>query len=245
MFSGLREKVGQVLVPGDEFCLEIPETLSLSEPMKPEKVLLGPGLKRKGDRKLLVVKSGVLRHKQPHVFWVENQQRRYVPARGETVIGIITVKSGDVFKVDVGGSEQASLSYLAFEGATKRNRPNVQVGDLVFAQFSVANQHMEPELVCVDSAGRANGMGVFGAGGLLFSVSLGLIRRLLRPRSDVLSDLQKLLPCELVVGMNGRLWARASSVQQTLVVSNLLQSCDTMSPPQRQQLFRRAAQGAL
>lgn len=52
---------------------------------------------------------------------------QYVPAKGETVIGIVTSKSGDVFKVDIGGSEQASLSYLAFEGATKRNRPNVQV----------------------------------------------------------------------------------------------------------------------
>lgn len=106
--------------------------------------------------------------------------------------------------MDVGGSEQASLSYLAFEGATKRNRPNVQVspaatasplvpgraapeprppshlfqvGDLVFAQLLVANRDMEPELVCVDGSGRANGMGVFGEGGLLFSVSLGLVRR--------------------------------------------------------------------
>lgn len=47
--------------------------------------------------------------------------------KGDTVIGIVTIKSGDVFKVDFGGNEQASLSYLAFEGATKRNRPNVQV----------------------------------------------------------------------------------------------------------------------
>lgn len=53
----------------------------------------------------------------------------------------------------------------------------VQVGDLVFAQFVVANKDMEPELVCVDSSGRANGMGAFGAGGLLFKVSLGLVRR--------------------------------------------------------------------
>lgn len=52
---------------------------------------------------------------------------QYVPAKGETVIGIVTAKTGDVFKVDVGGNEQASLSNLAFEGATKRNRPNVQV----------------------------------------------------------------------------------------------------------------------
>lgn len=52
---------------------------------------------------------------------------QYIPVKGESVIGIVMAKSGDIFKVDVGGSEQASLSYLAFEGATKRNRPNVQV----------------------------------------------------------------------------------------------------------------------
>uniref|UniRef100_A0AAQ4PH40 Exosome complex component RRP40 n=1 Tax=Gasterosteus aculeatus aculeatus TaxID=481459 RepID=A0AAQ4PH40_GASAC len=170
---------------------------------------------------------------------------QYVPAKGETIIGIVTVKSGDVFKVDFGGSEQASLSYLAFEGATKRNRPNVQVGDLVFSQFLLANQDMEPELVCVDSSGRANGMGVFGGGGLLFTVSLGLVRRLLTPHSEILSDLKQLFPCELVMGMNGRLWVKSCSLQQTLVISNLLQSCDTMTAQQRRELFRRVAQGAL
>ncbi|XP_059203014.1 exosome complex component RRP40-like [Centropristis striata] len=244
MFSALRDKVGQVLVPGDEFCCETDGTISLTEPVRPDKVLCGPGLRRSGDR-LLVCKSGVLRHKQPNMFWMDSQQRRYVPAKGETVIGIVTTKSGDVFKVDFGGSEQASLSYLAFEGATKRNRPNVQVGDLVFSQFVVANQDMEPELVCVDSCGRANGMGVFGGGGLVFSVSLGLVRRLLAPHSELLSDLQQLFPCELVVGMNGRLWVKSSRVQQTLIIANLLQSAETMTGPQRQALFRRAAQGAL
>lgn len=53
----------------------------------------------------------------------------------------------------------------------------LQVGDLVFAHFIVANKDMEPELACVDGSGRANGMGIFGEGGLLFSVSLGLVRR--------------------------------------------------------------------
>ncbi|XP_029283683.1 exosome complex component RRP40 isoform X2 [Cottoperca gobio] len=148
MFSGLKEKVGEVLLPGDEFSLETDDTISLTEHVKPEKVVCGPGLRRSGDR-LLVCKSGVLRHKQPNMFWMDSQQRRYVPAKGETVIGIVTVKSGDVFKVDFGGSEQASLSYLAFEGATKRNRPNVQVGDLVFSQFIIANKDMEPELTAV------------------------------------------------------------------------------------------------
>nr|XP_020449757.1 exosome complex component RRP40 [Monopterus albus] len=244
MVSGLKEKVGEVLLPGDEFCFEAEDTISLTEQVKPEKVVCGPGLRRSGDR-LLVCKSGVLRHKQPNTFWIDSQQRRYVPVKGESVVGIVTAKSGDVFKVDFGGSEQASLSYLAFEGATKRNRPNVQVGDLVFAQFLIANKDMEPELVCIDGSGRANGMGVLAGGGLLFRVSLGLVRRLLAPHSKIESDLKQLFPCELVVGMNGRVWVHSCSVQQTLIIANLLQSCDTMTAAQRRELFRRVQQGVL
>ncbi|XP_032411173.1 exosome complex component RRP40 isoform X2 [Xiphophorus hellerii] len=220
MFSVLKERVGEILLPGDEFCCGPKDTLPLTDSGKSERLVAGPGLRRSGDRLL------------------------YVPAKGETVIGIVTAKSGDVFKVDIGGSEAASLSYLAFEGATKRNRPNVQVGDLLLAQLVVANKDMEPELVCIDGSGRANGMGVFGTGGLLIKVSLGLVRRLLAPRSDLRADLEQLFPCELAVGMNGRVWVRAGAVQKTLVLANLLQSCDAMTAPQRQQLFRRLQQGA-
>ncbi len=53
---------------------------------------------------------------------------QYVAAKGEHVIGIVTAKAGDIFRVDIGASDTASLSYLAFEGATKRNRPDVKVG---------------------------------------------------------------------------------------------------------------------
>lgn len=236
--SCLKTKVGEVLLPGDTFSFELPETTN-----KPEKVICGPGLRRSGDE-VHVCKSGILRHKQPNFYWIDSQQRRYVPAKGESVIGIITVKSGDVFKVDVGGSEQASLSYLAFEGSTKRNRPNVQVGDLVYGQFTIANKDMEPELVCIDSCGRANGMGVFGAGGLLFRVSLGLVRRLLAPQSEIVKDLEKLFPFELVVGLNGRVWVKAKSLQQTLIVANLLENCENMTAKQRLVLFRKVADSA-
>lgn len=43
------------------------------------------------------------------------------------MIGIVMAKGGDNFRIDIGSSEPASLSYLAFEGATKRNRPDVKV----------------------------------------------------------------------------------------------------------------------
>lgn len=75
MFSVLKDKVGEVLLPGDEFSSEANDTISLTDHVKPEVVVCGPGLRRSGDR-LLVCKSGFLRHKQPNMFWIDSQQRR-------------------------------------------------------------------------------------------------------------------------------------------------------------------------
>ncbi|XP_078267892.1 exosome complex component RRP40 isoform X1 [Rhinoraja longicauda] len=170
------------------------------------------------------------------------KKQLYVPTKAEYVIGIVTTKSGDIFKVDVGGSEQASLSYLAFEGATKRNRPNVQVGDLVFAQFVVANKDMEPELVCIDSCGRSNGMGVIGPDGLLFKVSLNIARKLLSPNCEVIKNLGDLYPFEIVIGMNGRIWVKAKTIKHTLLVANVLESCENMTTEQRKRAFKKLSE---
>lgn len=53
--------------------------------------------------------------------------------------------------MDIGGSEWASLPLMAFEGATKKQKPDLQVGDAVYARLLSAHREMEPELVCVDS----------------------------------------------------------------------------------------------
>ena len=50
-----------------------------------------------------------------------------MPVRGDNIIGIVISKVGDAFKVQIGSSEEASLSSLAFPGATKKNKPNIQV----------------------------------------------------------------------------------------------------------------------
>ncbi|XP_049629887.1 exosome complex component RRP40 [Suncus etruscus] len=256
-----RTLLGQVVLPGEELLL--PEQadaegpgaagerpLRLTPGTRPRvRVVCGPGLRRCGDR-LLVTKCGRLRHKEPGggggggggVYWVDSQQKRYVPVKGDHVIGIVTAKSGDTFKVDVGGSEPASLSYLAFEGATKRNRPNVQVGDLIYGQFVVANKDMEPEMVCIDGCGRANGMGVIGQDGLLFKVTLGLIRKLLAPDCEIIQEIGKLYPLEIVFGMNGRIWVKAKTIQQTLILANILEACEHMTTDQRKQIFSRLAE---
>ncbi|XP_077206944.1 exosome complex component RRP40 [Paroedura picta] len=258
--AAAEERVGQVVLPGEVLLLPGQpeadgERLRLT-PAGPQKgrLVCGPGLRRGGEG-LLVTKCGLLRYRGPAgqagggagscsggTYWVDSQQKRYVPVKGDHVIGIVTGKAGDIFKLDVGGSEQASLSYLAFEGATKRNRPNVQVGDLIYGQFIVANKDMEPEMVCIDSSGRANGMGIIGQDGFMIKVSLGLIRKLLTPSCEIIQDLGQLYPFELVLGMNGRIWVKAKTIQQTLIVANILEACEHMTADQRKQAVARLSE---
>lgn len=50
-----------------------------------------------------------------------------MPATDDVVIGIVTERLGEGFKVDIGTHQPATLSIYQFEGGTKRNRPNLAV----------------------------------------------------------------------------------------------------------------------
>ncbi|XP_014786755.1 exosome complex component RRP40 [Octopus bimaculoides] len=140
------------------------------------KIVLGPGL-RVQEKQVLVTKPGILRFKEHNTYWIDCHQRRYVPVRGDHVLGICTMKAGDVFRVDIGSNEPAGLSFLSFEGANKRNRPDVKVGDLLYGKILVANKDMESEIVCINSQGKSAGMGVIRDGGFLFTCPLHLVRK--------------------------------------------------------------------
>ncbi|GLH03482.1 Uncharacterized protein GBIM_09378 [Gryllus bimaculatus] len=205
--------VGDVVLPGD----------LIGEQDELKKVVYGPGL-RVHQNQIYAVTSGIFKKKpDANYYYVDTfHQKRYVPVRSEDVLGVVTNKSGDIFKVDIGSSEQASLSYLAFEGATKKNRPDIQVGDLVFAKLVVASRDMEPELVCVDSYGKKGKLGPLPEGGFVFSCSLNLVRKILKKDYPLFNVLGKDISYEISVGMNGKVWVKAATIPQTIAVCNAI-----------------------
>ena len=116
--NDLTFKVGDTVLPGDD----VTEAIRTGDA---NKIVLGPGLRRMGAR-VMVSRPGVLRMPRNNVFHVDAYQKRYIPVKDENVVGIVT-NAGDVYRVDIGASVPASLSYLEFEHATKKNRPNIQV----------------------------------------------------------------------------------------------------------------------
>uniref|UniRef100_A0A914XH14 Exosome complex component RRP40 n=1 Tax=Plectus sambesii TaxID=2011161 RepID=A0A914XH14_9BILA len=203
-----------------------------------EALIVGPGVSRADDR-LVATQAGVLRSKQqPFSCWMDAHVRRYVPVRGDKVIGVITGKAGEAWKVDVGAAELATVSFLSFEGATKRNRPSLKTGDLIYCQVLLAMKDMEPEVVCIDSEGKSRGLGALPDGGLLLKCSLNLVRRLLSAKCALLPTLGKELRFEITCGMNGRVWIKSNSHKEAIAIAQIILKSEFLNESQISELIR-------
>jgi len=79
---------------------------------------------------------------------------RYIPCVGDNVIGMVVERHSDNLIVDIGGPFHAVLNSLAFEGATRRNRPKLAEGDLVYARVTLAHKDVDTELSCTEVSGK-------------------------------------------------------------------------------------------
>jgi exosome complex component RRP40 len=202
----------KVILPGEKIDIQTEKGV----------ICLGPGLSQ-SESDIYAHRGGLLRSQpESNRWWIEGNKKRYVPAVGEPVIGQIVSRHVEEYKVDIGSAHMAILPVLAFEGATKKNRPDLKVGALVYARVSFADKDMEPEIECFNSTTeRSEGYGEL-KDGFLITCSLGHCLRLLRPNAAILRALGQHIPFELAIGVNGRIWLRADSIDHTIIVANAI-----------------------
>ncbi|KAJ3925957.1 MAG: exosome complex exonuclease RRP40 [Lentinula lateritia] len=197
---------------------------------------LGPGLFQNSNAStstgraapsIFATRAGTLNHSSNgSKWWIESNARRYVPAAQESVIGVVVQKQGEGFRLDIGTAHSANLDGLAFEGATKRNKPNLKVGSLIYGRISLAHKDMEPELECFDAQSRkSEGFGEL-KGGFLVRCSLRLCRQLLDPKYFLLPLLGSLFPLEIAVGLNGRVWISSQDAKRTIAIAQAIEAAD-------------------
>lgn len=102
----------------------------------------------------------------------------------------------------------------------------------------MANKHMDPELECVSQqTGKSEGLGPL-TGGTVFSISLGLARRLMLPKPaedggvavlDLLAEEDGLV-FETAVGRNGKVWVGSEIVRTVVMVGRALAEVDERGP---------------
>ncbi|KAH8551793.1 hypothetical protein BGW37DRAFT_313330 [Umbelopsis sp. PMI_123] len=223
----------KVVLPGDLIpAVDENDTSQMDVDEEAPIVRLGPGLTQVQED-IVSMKAGVLKHQETgNKWWLESNQRRYVAATGESVIGIVVTRLAEYYRVDIGAAQSGILPILAFEGATKKNKPNLTPGTLVYARVTLANKDMEAELQCFNpSTGKADGYGEL-KGGFIVKCSLGLCRRLLNPETPILRFLGEHFPFETAVGMNGRIWVNSEGPKYTILLANAIKNSEYLSEAQ-------------
>jgi len=167
-------------------------------------------------------------------LWIDHATIRYHPQVDDMVIGTIVDKSTDWYRVDIGLHQNAIMSTLAFEGATKRNRPNLEVGQLIYCRVRATNKYMETELTCISPHFKKDWVtkeSMFGElnGGYVFNASARLCRTLLDDNCLVLNEIGRVIPFEIAIGVNGRVWVNSASPVHTIIISNIISKSETLS----------------
>ena len=141
----------------------------------------------------------------------------YSPKVGDMIIGIITQKTYEFFKVNISTNKDATLNSIDFEGATRKTRPNLSVGDVVFALVEKENKYSNVTLTCKsvkNKKGWMTGESEFGElkDGKVFEFGRYLCLKFL----DDKELRQRLKECvknlRIKIGMNGRIWIKADDI---------------------------------
>ncbi|KAK5235865.1 exosome non-catalytic core subunit rrp40 [Exophiala xenobiotica] len=236
----------QILLPGD--------AISATQIPTSQKRKIGRGLRQDGDatttgrdgsNNFTATIGGLLEvDYRKKTASISTPDARYIPKAGDLVIAQFRTSSTDYFHMYINAhSPQAILPQLAFEGATKKTRPQLKANDLVYAKVVSAQKNMEIELSCVNpSTGKAepDGLGPLTGGGMVFDVSPGLAERLLKKQGVVaLDELGTKLPggFEIAVGKNGKVWVECpeAGVKGVCAVGRCLREMDEKELREKEQ----------
>lgn len=192
-------------------------------------VVVGSGLRSlaarsdvEGEKTLDVTVCGSLRRQVALVLdnqralqysIVSTSAKRYAPRRGDVVVGVVVRAGPTNYSLHIGSAYHATLDALAFDGASKVNRPKLQPGDLVYAHVTSADKDADAEVSCcafgdMPAKDWATGQAVFGPlrGGASVVVPLQLASDLVQNVCPVLMIAGGRVAFEAAIGLNGRVW---------------------------------------
>ena len=169
-----------------------------------------------------------------------NYYGNYYSAKvGDVVIGIISQKTYEMYRVNILASREASLNSVDFEGATRKTKPNLNVGDIIFAKVEKDNKYSNAILTCKNpnnSKGWSSGESTYGElkGGKLYDYNRYLCLKLL-DNKDFIHRLKECVEkLQLKIGYNGRIWIKTENITDTPKVFQAIKEGINMNHDERE-----------
>lgn len=214
-----------VVLPGDQ----IPSHALPTGTGKKKTLTLGPGLRHIPPSTVVTTIAGALTtDNKKNAASVDFNSGGYVPYAGDLVIATVSGSAAENFNCTLSPHTPiATLPHLAFEGATKKTRPQLVPNSLVYCRVASVGKDMPVELTCVDpSTGKGEGLGLLKSG-MVFKISLGMARRMLARGGIVLLEVfGSKVGFEVTVGRNGLVLVDGGNVRTTLAIGQAIQEVD-------------------
>lgn len=260
--------MSHIIIPGDP----IP-SLTQTE----NTITIGPGIyKSPRTQEIIPLQAGRLKEvvlnkkTQEKLIYIDSNSKRYIPQSNDYVIGIVVGAYSDAFKVSLQEfSMPVQLSMMAFPNATKKNRPNLKVGQAVYARVSESVPEVATEIECIDpETGKDGGFGPLDESGYIFNVNMNFARELLFNKSCIfLEKLATRVAFEIAIGINGKVWIKCGTgvsgeaskeegedvdmdkqdpavsvkdMKMTLAAANYIQACQTITKEEASDALKRA-----
>ncbi|KAK6874150.1 Exosome complex component RRP40 [Candida tropicalis] len=199
-----------IITPGDN--LPIEDITSV-------KTTIGPGIYKKPKTQELIPSTSGIFHKisnnskNSQLIYIESNSKRYIPHNNDFVIGLIIGTIGENYKVSLqANSIPILLGFYSFVNASKKNRPILKNGDLVYGRIINDIIEIDNEMECIDSSGKESGFGLLDDSGFLFDVNMNFARELLFNKNSIFLELLA-LKCkfEIAIGINGKIWIKCGN----------------------------------
>lgn len=214
----IERQIGEFVLPGEPIALAtLPSPLDSSST-----IVLGPGLHYDKDSCAFTAHGcGHVQEPSSLTYYVDGHRPSVSSlSSGDLVLGIVVRRQMESLLVDIGYNELASLSLYDFEGSTKRTKPDVDRGDVIYGRLKIEGE-CQPVITCITDEGKADGMGVLHEHGYLFDLPIDVANDLVA-NDDLLRELGKEIPYEIAIGANGRVWIRASSTRTMIALREVL-----------------------
>jgi len=148
--------------------------------------------------------------------------RIYEPKEKDLVIGIVIVRTPDLFLVDINSTEPAILPIPSFDNGRLPNRNTMTRLSVVYAHIVCTDPWTQTELSCqsIDSTKKKSDFGLIDQGHIL-RCSLGLCAKL--HQSKLINHLNRLVKnFRIRFTRNGFIWYITDTTNSMIAVKNVL-----------------------
>lgn len=139
-------------------------------------------------------------------------QSKYIPKRGDVVIGKITEVRFSMWNVDINSPYSGILPASDVFGRDKKDMSSAfDVGDSLFLRVVDVDEVKKVKLGL-----KGRGLGKF-RGGILINITPTKVPRLIGKKGSMINMIKQETKCEVVVGQNGLVWVKGQPEMERVV----------------------------